>query len=247
MRSMSRAKASASSIQGILFDKDGTILDYWKTWVPINREVALAAAGGDPALAARLLRAGGQNPETDAVTPGSVLAAGSAAAIAAAFAAVLGRRTPHDLSHEVDRIFTEGGAKHAVMIDGAREVLAVLAARGFRLGLATNDTAGGLEASLGRHGLLEAFEFLAGCDSGHGAKPEPGMVLAFAEAVGLEPSALAVVGDAVHDLEMAVAAGAGLKVGVLSGTSGREDLEEHADLILDSVADMPGHERFRGV
>ena len=29
------------AIRGILFDKDGTIIDYWRTWVPINREAAL--------------------------------------------------------------------------------------------------------------------------------------------------------------------------------------------------------------
>jgi phosphoglycolate phosphatase len=241
MRSMRRVRGPRRPIRGILFDKDGTIVDYWRTWVPINREVAIAVAGSDLELAARLLRAGGQDPDTDSVVPGSVLAAGSAEAIAGAFAEVLGRRAPRDLVSQVDRIFTEGGARHSVLIEGAREVLAELAARGFRLGLATNDTAGGLAASLGRHGLLEAFEFVAGCDSGHGAKPAPGMVLAFAAATGLDPSELAVVGDAAHDLEMAAAAGAGLKVGVLTGTSGRDDLAALADLILDSIADLPGH------
>ena len=34
----------AVAIRGILFDKDGTIIDYWRTWVPINREAALYAA-----------------------------------------------------------------------------------------------------------------------------------------------------------------------------------------------------------
>ena len=51
-----------SAIRAILFDKDGTIIDYWKTWVPINREVALFAAGGDPLLADELLCAGGHDP-----------------------------------------------------------------------------------------------------------------------------------------------------------------------------------------
>ena len=77
-------------IRGILFDKDGTIIDYARTWVPMNREAALFAAGGDAALAAELLRAHGQDPETGAVAGDSVLAAGSIAEIAEAFAAHLG-------------------------------------------------------------------------------------------------------------------------------------------------------------
>ena len=60
-----------SHIRGVLLDKDGTILDYAKTWVPINREIALAAAGGDRALTDTLLRAGGHDPDTDQVRPGS--------------------------------------------------------------------------------------------------------------------------------------------------------------------------------
>ena len=57
-------------IRGVLLDKDGTLLDYARTWVPINRQVALAAARGDKALADQLLLAGGHDPATDAVQIG---------------------------------------------------------------------------------------------------------------------------------------------------------------------------------
>jgi phosphoglycolate phosphatase len=225
-------------IRGILFDKDGTLLDYWKTWVPINREAALFAAGGDAVLADELLRHGGHDPSTNHVASGSVLAVGSHDEIAAAFAARLGSRTPPKLAMNIERIFREGGAKHSVLIDGVREVIVDLRRRGYRLGVATNDSAGGLQASLGVHRLLDKFDFLAGCDSGFGVKPEPGMALAFCQATGLHPSAIAVVGDAVHDLEMGRRAGVGSKVGVLSGTAAREDLEPHADVLIGSVANI---------
>lgn len=224
----------------MLFDKDGTLLDYWRTWGPINREVARFAAGGELGIADELLRLGGHDPETDRITPGSVLAAGSHDEVAAHFAARLGLRTPPDLAREIERIFREGGAKHAVLMDGVETVLDALQRAGYRLGVATNDSAGGLAASLGRHaGFIERFEFLAGCDSGHGAKPEPGMALAFAGATGLEPSAIAVVGDAVHDLEMGRRAGVGLKIGVLGGTSAHADLAPHADLVLGHLSELP--------
>jgi phosphoglycolate phosphatase len=234
------------AIKGVLFDKDGTILDYWQTWVPINRKAALHVAGGNQALADELLRLGGHEPATDRVTPGTPLAAGDFEDIAGAFArhpAV--RRTP-ELVASIERIFCEGGAAHSVLIEGARETLIELKRRGLYLGVATNDSEAGLEASLTPHVALDLFDFRAGCDSGYGAKPDPRMVLAFCKAARIARGEVAVVGDAVHDLAMGRAAGAGLNIGVLSGTSGRADLEDYADLIVESVNDLPGLSLFAG-
>ena len=64
-------------------------------------------------------------------------------------------------------------------------------------------------------------------------------LVGFCKAVGLHPSQVAVIGDSTHDLEMGHAAGAGLNIAVLSGTAGRDDLAPHADLVLDSIADLP--------
>jgi phosphoglycolate phosphatase len=234
----------ATQIRAILFDKDGTIIDYWRTWVPINRRAALYAARGDAALADHLLRLGGHDPATDRVTPGAPLAAGDFHDIAAAFARHPGIEATPELTAGIERIFVSGGAQHSTLIAGARETIAALKARGFRIGLATNDSADGLAASLGKHGILELCDFAAGCDSGFGTKPGPGMVRAFCAAAAIAPAEVAVVGDAVHDLAMGRAAGAGLNVGVLSGTSGHADLEGYADLILDSINDLPARREF---
>src|SRR5262245_27604823 len=104
------------AIRAILFDKDGTIIDYWRTWVPINRQVALFAAHGDAELAAELLRQGGHDPATDRVAPGSALAAGSVDDIAETFAAHLGAGTPPDLAAGIEAIFRRGGAAHSALI-----------------------------------------------------------------------------------------------------------------------------------
>jgi len=233
------------AIRGILFDKDGTLIDYERTWVPINRHVAAYAAGGDAKVAEELLRRFGHDPVTDAIEPGSVLAAGSVDDIASAFAGYLGLRTPPGLAAGIDRIYSAGGALHAVLIHGVRESLGQLKRRGFLLGVGTTGSKGGLEASLRRSNILGDFHFTAGCDSGFGGKPGPGMARAFCEAVGIAPGQAAMVGDAVHDLAMGRAAGFALNIGVLSGTSGREDLEDFADLILDSINDLPALAGFQ--
>jgi phosphoglycolate phosphatase len=233
------------AIRGILFDKDGTLIDYWATWIPINRKAALFAAQGDEALARELLRLGGHDPDTDRVVAGAPLAAGGIDDIARAFAQHPAVRYSLALSSGIERIFCSGGATHSALIVGTLPTLTELRARGFLLGVATNDSAAGLDASLAPHGVLPLLDFAVGCDSGFGAKPAPGMVLAFCDAIGAHPQEIAVVGDAIHDLAMGRAAGAGLTVGVLSGTSGREDLEIGADVILDSIVELLTHAAFR--
>ncbi len=56
------------TIAGILFDKDGTLLDYDESWLPVNRELASIAAQGDAALANHLLLACGMRPRSPAIS-----------------------------------------------------------------------------------------------------------------------------------------------------------------------------------
>lgn len=233
-------RTAHGAIRAVLFDKDGTLLDYARTWTPINRKVALLAARGDSSLAATLLEIGGQDPTTGAMRAGSPLAAGTHDEIAEVFAAHLGPQTPPGLAAAIADVFSTAGAEHAVLVDDALPTLARLAAAGLVLGVASNDTHAGIEASLGRHaGMLGRFAFLAGCDSGYGPKPEPGMVHAFAAATGLPAGSIAVVGDAVHDLEMAQRAGAGLRIGVCGGTSPRAALSPQAHHVIDRLRELP--------
>ena len=105
------------AIRGVLFDKDGTVIDYWRTWVPINREVALYAARGDHTVADELLRLGGHDPATDRITPGSALAAGDFLDIAEAFAAHPQVAPADQLVVGIERIFRSGGAQHSALIE----------------------------------------------------------------------------------------------------------------------------------
>ena len=171
--------------------------------------------------------------------PGSLLAAGTAVEIAEAWAPLLGRDDVQKLAHDIDAGFRRHGPDYAVPVPLLSETLDVLAARSLRLGVATSDSEGAARDGLERLGLITRFEFICGFDTGHGIKPGPGMVLGFCKATGLHPGAVAVVGDNTHDLEMAEAAGAGLRVGVLTGTGRREELAPLADVILPGMAALP--------
>ncbi len=226
------------AIHGILFDKDGTLLDYAATWMPANRAAALAAARGDADLCERLLHIGGYDRGTGRIAGNAVLAAGNTLEIAATWHAHAADWELAALVEAIDDIFQTQGRTSSVPVPDLAPTLNRLKARGLALGIATSDSAAGIEATLGRFDVLGHFDFFAGYDSGHGVKPEPGMVHAFCDKTGLSAREIAVVGDNRHDLDMGRAAGVGLLVAVLTGTGERADLESLADHVLDSIADL---------
>ena len=228
------------AIAGILFDKDGTLLDYHRSWLPANKGAALVAADGDPALAERLLALGGYDAEQDVILPGSVLAAGTTAEIAALWAGALPGRELEALTARIDGVFVAAGLTDATPVTDLEPLFQRLKARSLALGIATSDSHQGVLSSLGRFGVLELLDFISGYDSGHGNKPGPGPLLAFCDSTGLAPAQVAVVGDNAHDLEMARSGGAGLRVGVLTGTSRRNDLAPLADNVLADITELEG-------
>lgn len=226
------------AIQGILFDKDGTLLDYHLTWMPVNRTAALHAAGGDAGTSDHLLAIAGYQAATDRVKSGSPLAAWNTIEIAELWAREVPNSDPERLVPELDRIFIEGGQLSATAVLPLNPLFESLRNRGLRLGVATSDSERGARASLAAWLDPSNLDFIAGYDSGYGGKPGPGMVQAFCTEVDLAPAEVAVVGDNLHDLEMGRRAGAGLKVGVLTGTSDHDDLVGDADHVLASIADL---------
>ncbi len=231
-------------IRGLLFDKDGTLLDYHASWMPLNRTVALESAGGDAALAERLLIASGYDPATQRVRANTPLAVGTPAEIAAAFGSVLGRSSTDNIVAIVDRVFQVGGPTASTLVPRARETIALFRLHTHRLGIATSDSTAGLTTSMAPHDLMHQFDFACAYDTGFGVKPGPGMPLAFCRACGLEPGEIAVIGDNLHDIEMGRAAGAALTIGVLTGTSTAADLQGHADRIYPGIAEMAADEGF---
>lgn len=224
-------------IAGILFDKDGTLLDFDASWGPVNRQVALMAADGDTGLADRLLIACGMDPVTGAIVPDSLFASANTVEIAEG---MMEAGSPFSLDILVPRIddcFAEA-AQLSVPVTELEPLFSRLHGKGLRLGIASSDNERSIRVAAERFGILPYIDFVAGYDSGHGKKPEAGMVLGFCAATGLAPSEVAVVGDNNHDLHMGRNAGAGLKIGVLSGTGSRETLSLHSDMVLTDITEL---------
>jgi phosphoglycolate phosphatase len=226
-------------MRAILFDKDGTLLDFEATWLPVLERLALEAAGGDPAAAAALLEAGGFDESTGKFRSGSVVGAGTTAAISRLWHPGLRGPAFDDRVARMDAAFRDHAQRASVAIKGVLETLADLARQGYVMGVATNDAIAAARASLSATGIDRYVTHIFGCDSVARPKPAPDMVEAFANAVGVAPGEIVVVGDNQLDLQMARSAGAGLAVGVTSGNSAGQDLAPLADAVLESIRDLP--------
>lgn len=226
--------SAAAHIKGILFDKDGTLLDYDESWLPVNRELARIAAKGDQALADRLLAACGMNPETGHIVPDSLLAAGNTRQIAEGLVAAGSMVDVDELTVRLDDLFSSA-AQFSVPVTDLAGFFARLHRRGFRLGVASSDNERSIRQTAERFGFAQYVDYIAGYDSGFGTKPEPGMLLGFCAATGLSPEEIAMVGDNNHDLHMGLNAGAGLRIAVLTGTGSRDSLAAAAHHVLDDI------------
>lgn len=224
-----------SKIAGILFDKDGTLFDFHRSWGGWAQALIGELAAGDPALAQALASSAGYDLARGRFDPSSPVIAGTPAEIAAL---LLPHLPGHDAGGLTDLLNRRAARASMVEAVPLAPFLAGLRGRGLRLGVATNDAEQAARAHLAAAGVAEAFDFVAGYDSGHGGKPAPGMLLAFARATGLPPAQVAMVGDSRHDLQAGRAAGM-VTVAVLTGMAGPEELRPLADTVLPDIGHLP--------
>jgi phosphoglycolate phosphatase len=223
-----------SKIRGLLFDKDGTLFDFTRTWESFTAAV-LRELGRDETHAAQLGRAIGFDLSTRLFAPTSVVIAGTPREIAEALATEL---PGQDVAELIDVLNAQAIRAPQSEVVPLVPFLAKLRAQGYKLGVATNDAQAPARAHLASVGAVACFDFIAGFDSGFGGKPAPGQMKAFCAATGLEPESCAMVGDSLHDLKAGRAAGF-TTVAVLTGLAEKEELAPFADVVLADIGHIP--------
>lgn len=230
-------KIDLSGIRGILFDKDGTLIDFQKSWGPPLRAAMLRVSQGDAALARRLLMRGGMDPDTGITRADSLFAASHTREIATGLVEAGAPFDVETLTTMLDVEFVNAAA-HGIPVTDLSKLFRTLRERGLEVGIASSDSEEAIWRMLQRFKADRLVHFVAGYDSGHGAKPAPGMFRAFCETRGFAPSEVAMVGDNLHDMHMGRAGGAGACIAVLTGTGTPETLQQASDILLGSIAEL---------
>ena len=231
------------TLQGVLFDKDGTILSFNDIWGAWCEKVVAQLAPADQALQHRLSKAVGYNPDTHQFEPGALVVSASADETNDIWAQMLNQSPEH-----IEQIGLAALDDLPVSpVTDLNAVFTALRSAGLTLGVATNDYEAVAHRHLSSLGVDHHFDFICGFDSGFGSKPGPGMIRAFSSETNCQIERVAMVGDSTHDLHAGRAAGAGLLVAVLTGPASETDLSTDAHMVLNDISELPHTLQQRGL
>ena len=213
----------------VLFDKDGTLVDihhYWASMIRLRSALLVEwfAADGPPLVEERIVEAMGVDPGTGRMKRDGPVGVRPRPAIVVISADVL-RAMGHEVSDEdVEACFAEVDRRTAAdlaplvrVLPGVEGLLEDLATTGVVSAVVTTDLSVRATGALEVAGLLDRFEVVVGADEVARTKPAPDLAVAAMECLDVDPVRTVVVGDHPVDVDMAVAAGCGAAVGVLTG------------------------------
>ena len=236
-------------IKGILFDKDGTLIDFYEVWGTavhpvIEKVLNLYPVENREDCKHKILDKIGVHE--DGIDPKGSFAWKTFDMIAADIAEVFqaqGINTEHQVPIIADcltqNFFEEISVKRKTypVFTDLPGLMTELNQMKIQTGLATTDE---YEASLicmQKLGIDKYISFYGTAGTKMPVKPDKKLLLNAADRWNILPQETAVVGDTPNDMQFAKNAGA-VAIGVLSGTGKEEDLKETADYLIDSVAEL---------
>lgn len=234
-------------IKGILFDKDGTLIDFYEVWGAaaepvIERLLAFYGQAGNTELKIRILeRLGvhGQNIDPEgalAWKPYELIAQDIAAVFAEEKITISYEQLKQQLMEEFYMEACEKRQKYPVFTD-LEALMQQLQYKGIAIGLATTDELESTKKCMEKIGISGWISFYGTAGSGYPVKPDGNLIVDAARQWKIEPEEILVVGDTPNDMRFA-RNGNAIAVGVLSGTGRKRDLEPIADYVIDSIDEL---------
>ena len=151
--------------------------------------------------------------------------------------AAVGPRFDRTVSHRRRVAYREKLHEELDLADGLREWLDEAASLGLRLAVASSSPLEWLTTHLGRAGVLDSFEVLAGGDEVGQHKPAPDVYQLALDRLSLSGAAAVAVEDTAHGV--AAAHAAGMRCIAIPNPFVTLERVRDADLVLSSASQLP--------
>ena len=135
-------------IRAILFDKDGTLVDFQRTWGPATHTVISELSNGDAAAFERLAAVSLYDSAQRRLLPGSPVVIETTYGYGKLWAQALGIPVTPEFINRIDALFFQETLDHLTPIGDVKALLEGFRVRGYRLGLMTNDADANTHAQL---------------------------------------------------------------------------------------------------
>jgi phosphoglycolate phosphatase len=222
----------------IIFDKDGTLLDFDAFWVTVSVkaiEAVLAEYHRENVPVGEILEAFGVR---DGVTDmNSVLCKGTYEQLGQITYEILARYGCGASCEAVTQSLIDGYNRNADAGDvrptcsNLAQVLADLKAKGIKLAVVTTDNMQITRTCLEKLGIADFFDRIYTDDGEVPTKPDPFCVYHFCEFAGVEKERVIMVGDTMTDMRFAKNAGISA-IGIAKNDLNKQVLAPHAAAVL---------------
>lgn len=242
------------SVSAILFDKDGTLLQFvslWGSWgehflgkftVYMQQRGLLITKEQLPTLMGTVHNAEGSITDYDRNGPLAMGTMNDLYAILAWQGYQLGlswaesMELVHRCRQEADTMLEEN--RPVLALSGLHRFLDECANAGIPLAVVTADETEAAEKHLRWLGIRHYFTVVIGTDLVNQGKPFPDMVQLACERLAIDPAQAAIIGDTNGDMRMAKAAGAAIAIGLSENDTAANHILPDADIIVRSYAEL---------
>ncbi|WP_018922897.1 HAD family hydrolase [Salsuginibacillus kocurii] len=244
MNSYLQINESSWEVEAVLFDKDGTLVDFPSLWVDWVKGIVADASNEETIQ--RVEGALGLSIKDRVVDPNGPLAIGSMAEVQTILAGALyetgwswdvARQTVHIAVEDMEE--RESYMQGLRPLPGLHDFLLRLERKQIKRAVVTADDTAIAEKHLEALSLHSKFQAVIGADQVQRAKPEPDMLLKACEELGVAPENCLMIGDTNSDMKTGRSAGTKAAVGVVSYTLYDDHLCD-ADEIIHHYDEIQG-------
>ncbi len=245
MVSLKIGKDLIPSVDLVIFDKDGTLIDVHQYWVEMSFLRAETIARHfhlDETDVRNLASAMGVDTATGRIKESGPVGLKKREIVMQAAIDYLQARGHRDSTadctaafEEVDRLSLTMFDKLIKEIPGTEKLLRELHENGCKIAIATSDRTPRAKLAMEHLDFLKYIDIIVGADAIVSPKPDPETVTVILEKLWCSHGNTVVVGDTDVDMDLGVRSGVKACIGVFSGTTSKEELMKKTPYVIENV------------